>query len=230
MSQTLRISAAPPDRISLDYARLREGGMQSIRALAKDSWTDHNVHDPGITLLEAASYAITELGLKLQLDIADLLRSGQAHAEAEYEPAHRVLPVGPVGGDEGPKTDFGWEVWPRALHDVVVRITRELDRPRIEITENGCSYLDGPGPDGRIRDARRIEFLRGYLEALARAIDAGADVRGYHAWSLLDNFEWSEGYEQRFGLAWVDFSTQDRRLKDSGRWYGQVAAENGFET
>ncbi|WP_363797120.1 hypothetical protein ABU614_18035 [Lysobacter firmicutimachus] len=96
MSQTLRISAAPPDRISLDYARLREGGMQSIRALAKDSWTDHNVHDPGITLLEAASYAITELGLKLQLDIADLLRSGQAHAEAEYEPAHRVLPVGPV--------------------------------------------------------------------------------------------------------------------------------------
>jgi beta-glucosidase len=141
-----------------------------------------------------------------------------------------VLPVGPVGGREGPRTDFGWEVWPRALHDVVLRITREFERPRIEITENGCSYRDGPGTDGRVRDERRIEFHRGYLEALARAIEAGADVRGYHAWSLLDNFEWSEGYEQRFGLAWVDFATQDRTLKDSGSWYAGVAAENGFET
>ena len=141
-----------------------------------------------------------------------------------------VLPVGPVGGHDGPKTDFGWEVWPQALRDVVVRISHDFDRPRIEITENGCSYRDGPGSDGRIRDARRTEFFRGYLEALAAAIDDGADVRGYHAWSLLDNFEWSEGYEQRFGLAWVDFATQDRTLKDSGRWYGRVAAENGFET
>ena len=141
-----------------------------------------------------------------------------------------VLPVGPVGGSEGPRTDFGWEVWPRALHDVVLRITREFDRPRIEITENGCSYADGPGSDGAIRDERRIAYYRGYLEALARAIDAGADVRGYHAWTLLDNFEWSEGFAQRFGLAWVDFATQDRTLKQSGRWYGRVAAENGFET
>jgi beta-glucosidase len=137
--------------------------------------------------------------------------------------------VGPVGGDEGPRTDFGWEVWPRALHDVVVRITRDYGRPRIEITENGCSYADGPGPDGVIRDARRIEFHRGYLDALASAIAEGADVRGYHAWSLMDNFEWAEGYAQRFGLAWVDFGTRERRLKESGRWYGRVAAEHGFD-
>jgi beta-glucosidase len=137
--------------------------------------------------------------------------------------------VGPVGGSEGPRTDFGWEVWPRALHDVVVRITRDYDRPPIEITENGCSYADGPGPDGTVRDARRVEFYRGYLEALAKAIDAGADVRGYHAWSLLDNFEWAEGFAQRFGLVWVDFATGERRLKESGRWYARVAAENGLE-
>jgi beta-glucosidase len=136
--------------------------------------------------------------------------------------------VGPVGGKQGPKTDFGWEVWPRALHDVVARITRDYDRPPIEITENGCSYADGPGSDGVVRDARRIEFYRGYLEALARAIEEGADVRGYHAWSLLDNFEWGEGFAQRFGLAWVDFGTGERRLKDSGRWYGRVAAQNGL--
>ena len=64
---------------------------------------------------------------------------------------------------------------------------------------------------------------------MARAIDDGADVRGYHAWTLLDNFEWAEGYEQRFGLVWVDFATGERTLKESARWYGRVAAENGFE-
>ena len=137
--------------------------------------------------------------------------------------------VGPVGGQEGPRTDFGWEVWPKALYDVVMRITRDYDRPLLEITENGCSYADGPGPDGTIRDPRRIEYFRGYLEALARAIEAGADVRGYHAWSLLDNFEWAEGFAQRFGLVWVDFTTRERSVKESGRWYASVAAANGFD-
>jgi beta-glucosidase len=133
------------------------------------------------------------------------------------------------GGNQGPRTDFGWEVWPDALYQMVRRITRDYGRPVIEITENGCSYGDGPGEDGVIRDPRRIEFYRGYLAALARAIEEGADVRGYHAWSLIDNFEWAEGFEQRFGLAWVDFASGKRTLKESGRWYGRVAAENGFE-
>jgi beta-glucosidase len=136
---------------------------------------------------------------------------------------------GPVGGKQGPKTDFGWEVWPDALYDVLVRITRDYDRPVIEVTENGCSYGDAPDSSGAIRDHRRIDFYRGYLEAVARAIEHGADVRGYHAWSLLDNFEWAEGYEQRFGLVWVDFATGARTPKESARWYGRVAAENGFE-
>ncbi len=80
-----------------------------------------------------------------------------------------------------------------------------------------------------IRDTKRVDFYQGYLEAVARAIEDGADVRGYHAWTLLDNFEWSEGYRQRFGLTWVDFPETERTLKESGRWYGRVAAENGFE-
>jgi beta-glucosidase len=140
-----------------------------------------------------------------------------------------VLPVGGVGGDEGPKTDFGWEVWPDALYHLLVRLSRDYDRPPIEITENGCSYGDGPDARGVVSDVRRIEFYRGYLTAVHRAIRDGADVRGYHAWSLLDNFEWAEGYAQRFGLVWVDFDTCARTLKQSGRWYGRVAAENGFE-
>jgi beta-glucosidase len=138
--------------------------------------------------------------------------------------------VGPVGGGDGPKTDFGWEVWPQALCDMLVRITRDYDQPILEITENGCSYADAPDDRGVVNDTRRIDFYRGYLEAVARAIEAGADVRGYHAWTLLDNFEWTEAYEQRFGLAWVNFPETERTLKESGRWYGQVAAENGFDT
>jgi beta-glucosidase len=140
--------------------------------------------------------------------------------------------VGPTGGHDGPRTDFGWEVWPRALYDTILRVTRDYDRPAIEITENGCSYGDGPDEQGVVNDTRRIDFYRGYLEAVARSIEDGADVRGYHAWTLMDNFEWSEGFEQRFGLTWVDFESEKRTriLKESGRWYGRVAAENGFES
>ena len=141
-----------------------------------------------------------------------------------------ALHVAPRGGEQGPRTDFGWEVWPDAIYQMLVRVTRDYDRPVLEITENGCSYADEPDADGVIRDERRIDFHRGYLAALARAIDDGANVRSYHAWSLLDNFEWSEGFEQRFGLANVDFSSGARTLKASGRWYATVADENGFDT
>jgi beta-glucosidase len=143
----------------------------------------------------------------------------------------QALAVGALGGDDGPKTDFGWEVWPDALYDVLMRLTRDYDRPIIEITENGCSYGDAPDDRGVVNDVRRIDFYRAYLGALSRAVRDGADVRGYHAWTLLDNFEWTEGFEQRFGLAWVDFGSDARTriLKESGRWYGRVAAENGFE-
>jgi beta-glucosidase len=144
----------------------------------------------------------------------------------------QAVPVGPMGGSDGPKTDFGWEVWPNALYDVLMRITRDYDTPAIEITENGCSCATGPDPMMVIDDQFRIDFYRGYLEAVARAIEDGADVRGYHAWTLLDNFEWSEGFHQRFGLVWIDFEDprRTRTLKESGHWYGRVAAENGLET
>jgi beta-glucosidase len=137
-----------------------------------------------------------------------------------------LFPVRLDGGQQGPKTDFDWEVWPKALYDMVLRITRDYNRPIIEITESGCSYNDGPDANGVIRDSRRIDYHHQYLAALSRAISEGADVRGYHAWSLMDNFEWADGYGQRFGLAYVDFKTQNRTIKDSGRWYSKVAAEN----
>jgi beta-glucosidase len=153
-------------------------------------------------------------------------RSVVRHEDEDALGVH-ARPVG-MGGRKGPRTDFGWEVWPDALYDMCMRLTRDYDRPVLEVTENGCSYGDGPGADGAVHDPRRIDYYRGYLAALARAIEDGADVRGYHAWTLLDNFEWAEGFRQRFGLAWVDFATGRRTLKDSGRWYGRTIAENGF--
>jgi beta-glucosidase len=134
-----------------------------------------------------------------------------------------------MGGAEGPHTDFGWEVWPDALHTTLMQVTRDYDRPVLEVTENGCSYADAPGPDGVIRDQRRIDFFRGYLAAVHRAIEDGADVRGYHAWTLVDNFEWAEGFAQRFGLAWLDVESCDRTLKQSGEWFGRVADANGLD-
>jgi beta-glucosidase len=137
-----------------------------------------------------------------------------------------LFPVKMAAGGQGAKTDLGWEVWPQALYDVVMRITHDFNRPVLEITESGCSYNDGPDAGGVIRDTRRIEYHRQYLQALARSMADGADVRGYHAWSLMDNFEWAEGFSQRFGLTYVDFKTQKRTIKESGRWYAKVAAEN----
>ena len=96
MSKPITISSAPPARVSMNYAALREGGMESIRKWAAQSWTDHNLHDPGITILEASSYAMTELGLRLQLDVGDLLRSGDSVKAPDLPPAERVLPVGPI--------------------------------------------------------------------------------------------------------------------------------------
>jgi beta-glucosidase len=128
-------------------------------------------------------------------------------------------------GKDGPLTEIGWEVYPRGMYDIVQRISKDYKLP-IEITENGCSYGDSPNASGRIADDRRIHYYREHLRELARAIHDGADVRGYHAWSILDNFEWAEGFTQRFGLVYIDFQTQRRYMKDSAKWYTNVAATN----
>jgi beta-glucosidase len=142
-----------------------------------------------------------------------------------YTQFHAVMPT------EGPLTDAGLEVWPRGIYDLVMQITREYDAPVIEITESGCSYLDAPyeKENGRVPDTRRIDFFRQELAELARAIHDGAKVRSFHAWSLLDNFEWADGYSQRYGLTYVDFRDQRRTVKDSGLWYGRVAAANRLD-
>jgi beta-glucosidase len=128
-------------------------------------------------------------------------------------------------GKDGPLTEIGWEVYPRGMYDIVQRVSKDYGLP-IEITENGCSYGDYPDAAGKVADNRRIHYYREHLRELARAIHDGADVRGYHAWSILDNFEWAEGYTQRFGLVYIDFPTQRRYMKDSAKWFSKVASTN----
>jgi beta-glucosidase len=119
---------------------------------------------------------------------------------------------------------MGWEVWPDGFHALIMRITNDYNKPIIEITENCSSYLDAPDAHGAVPDQRKVEFLRGYLSALARSMNDGANIRAYHCWSLLDNFEWAEGYTQRFGIVYVDFRDQRRIIKESGHWYAKLAA------
>jgi beta-glucosidase len=95
------------------------------------------------------------------------------------------------------------------------------------VTENGAAY-DDRVVDGAVHDTERIEFLRGHLAACHEALRAGVDLRGFFVWSLLDNFEWSYGYSQRFGLVHVDYATQARTLKDSAYWYRDVIARGGL--
>jgi beta-glucosidase len=94
------------------------------------------------------------------------------------------------------------------------------------MTENGAAFIDVVEPDGSVPDPDRVNYLRGHLNAVANAITDGADVRGYFVWSLMDNYEWAWGYAKRFGVIRVDFDTQERTIKDSGRFYADVVREN----
>ncbi len=125
-----------------------------------------------------------------------------------------------------PRTDIGWEVEPRGLEQLLVDTHRRTGLPLV-ITENGAAYADEDVVDGTVEDADRIDYIRGHLSAVERAREAGADVRGYFVWTLLDNFEWAEGYAKKFGLVHVDRSSPDlsRTPKASYRWFAeQVAA------
>lgn len=122
-------------------------------------------------------------------------------------------------------TDFGWPIVPEGLTETLQTLQSRYPRlPPVWITESGCSYHDAVGPDGAVHDTRRIAYHDAHLRAVLRAIDSGVDVRGYLAWSLLDNFEWADGYRQRFGLVHVDYSTLQRTPKDSYAWFQRLAA------
>lgn len=123
----------------------------------------------------------------------------------------------------GELTAMGWSVDPSGLYDLLMRLTGEFPRLPLLITENGAACDDVPAPDGSVHDPERIAYLHGHLAAVLRAIERGADVRGYFLWSLMDNFEWAYGYAKRFGAVYVDYRTLARMPKDSAVWYSRVA-------
>jgi beta-glucosidase len=130
-----------------------------------------------------------------------------------------------VGDD---KTDLGWEVYPDGLRALLERVQREWAPPRIYVTENGCAYDTAPDADGRVRDVARERYLYGHINACRDAVRAGVPLAGYFVWSLLDNYEWQEGYRKRFGIVWVDFETQERLLKQSALLYRAIVADNAL--
>jgi beta-glucosidase len=136
----------------------------------------------------------------------------------------------PFGVGERPAepatTSFGWSVIPDSLTAVLTRVSREFTPLPIYVTENGASFDDYVDPNGDVLDTERVDYLAGYLAAAGRAIEAAVDLRGYYAWSFLDNFEWAEGYGKRFGLVFVDYRTQERIPKLSAHWYRRVITDH----
>lgn len=159
---------------------------------------------------------------------------------AKYDPKFPVVAVTQIQ-PEGNEYSGMWEIYPEGIYELLIRIQKEylspisagersgLRTPEIMITENGVPVPDGVDFDGRVRDERRIRYLSNHIVQVHRALDEGVPVKGYFHWSLMDNFEWAHGYGQRFGLVYVDFKTQKRIIKDSGRWFAQVIRKNGFD-
>jgi beta-glucosidase len=123
--------------------------------------------------------------------------------------------------DDVPLTDMGWESYPQGLTDRLMWLTQEHHVPAIYITENGAAFPDKV-ESGAVHDVQRVRYYHEHLSAVQTAIDAGAPVKGYFAWSLLDNFEWARGYGMRFGIVHVDFDTLERTVKDSAKFYSRV--------
>jgi beta-glucosidase len=125
-------------------------------------------------------------------------------------------------------TETQWEVFPRALTDTLIWVKDRYGNPPVYITENGCAFYDPPTLEHDVlHDPLRVDYLRSHLRAAHDAIRAGCDLRGYFAWSLLDNLEWAHGFSKRFGIVHVDFETQRRTPKASARYYTKVIASNG---
>ncbi len=126
------------------------------------------------------------------------------------------------------RTDIGWEVYPDGLRQLLVRVQRDYAPAAVYITENGAAYDTAPDEHGRVHDIERQRFLHAHLDAALQATRAGVPLAGYFVWSLLDNYEWQEGYRKRFGIVWVDFVTQERVIKESATQYRAIVAANAL--
>jgi len=163
----------------------------------------------------------------VQTDFLGINYYSRAVIRSEAVPEHENAP--PTVVADGPRTDMGWEVAPAALTRLLRDLHTTYGPQALYITENGCAYPTAPDADGRVRDVERVAYFASHLDACHDAVSAGVPLKGYFAWSLMDNFEWAWGYEKRFGLVWVDYETQTRVLKDSAHLYRQVISARGLD-
>ncbi|GAA4169959.1 GH1 family beta-glucosidase [Phytohabitans flavus] len=208
--------------ITLDLSPVRPmtGSPEDAAAAAEHDYDNHGM------FLEPVLRGRSRLG-------ADLVRDGDLDlisAPIDYLGVNYYRPLYVTAGPRAvvppgvPVTAVDWPIVPSGLRDLLVGLREAYpDVPPIHITENGAAFDDEVGPDGSVDDPARVAYLHSHLLALHEAIEAGVDVRGYFVWTLLDNFEWAEGYAKRFGIVRVDQADLTRRPKASAHWYGQVA-------
>lgn len=184
---------------------------------------DEAITGLGVDILGVNYYTVNTVRLAAP---GEVISGNGGHGDSPFSPwpgADRVEFLPP----EGPLTAMGWGIDATGLSELLLRLHRDYGVP-LMITENGSAWPDVVAPDGGVHDPERIAYLRDHLAATLDALDAGADVRGYFAWSLLDNFEWAWGYAKRFGIVHVDYATQARTLKDSARAYAEVVRANAL--
>ncbi len=180
--------------------------------------TDH-IHDGD---LETINQPIDLLGINYYTPCVVRSEPGEP-ANAAYPGSEDIR----FSGTHAPTTATGWAIVPTGLSQLLTRLSRDYPEVGLIVTENGAAFDDVVAGD-RVHDADRTAFFEGHLRAAHAAIEAGADLRGFLVWSLLDNFEWAEGYHKRFGIVHVDFETQRRLPKDSALWYREVIRHNGL--
>ncbi len=176
-----------------------------------------------------------EVGMKPDQDDLELIKQsldflGVNYYRREliaYDPLNRLTRA-KVIQKKAPTTARGWEIYPDGLYEILTRLQREYGNPMLYITENGAAFEDKVIKDGQIQDDDRIAYLRDHIIAIYRAIKDEVQLKGYFVWSIIDNFEWAEGYSKRFGLVHVDFRTLTRTPKKSFNWYKQVISNNGL--
>ncbi len=161
-----------------------------------------------------------------QLDILGV--NYYSRAVMKHDPKFPVVNVAQVH-PEGNEYSGMWEIYPEGMYETLKMVWDYKPTCELMVTENGIPVPDGVDFDGRVRDERRVRYLRNHIAQVHRAVEDGIPVKGYFHWSLMDNFEWSLGYGQRFGLVYVDWKTQKRIIKDSGRWFSKAIQNNAVE-
>jgi beta-glucosidase len=217
----ITLNLAPARSSDADAARRMDGYMNRwfldplLRGAYPEDMVEHYERRYGALDLSDADLIAAPIDfLGVNYYSPQRVRSDPARQPLELA---RVMP-------EPPTTAMGWEVDPEGLYELLVRLRDDYGSIPIYITENGAAFEDGPVVNGTLEDPRRVAYLESHLAALSRAVADGVDVRRYFAWSMLDNFEWEHGYAKRFGLVYVDFSTQRRVPKRSALWYRDFIA------